>query len=800
MNRTNEPLASDTLVGARTGMPLPDVDGDEVTSPVTIPEVAGVRLLEAIPGGGPLAVVPGIRAIDDLPVWLILVTAELDSRARRRIRSQCADLERVLAVLGDALVVPLVDHGTDTAGRPFLVAARPGRTMDELLAAEGRRPAGEVPIAARAYAAGLDALAAHGFVGSPPDLCRTDSGAMVLSTPLPPALMELVTTLGEGTGHEPPEVLGGADWTPSGQVYACASMLWTLLAGRPPYGGGRRQLDRVLGAPPSSPGRTDVPDRLIAVLRSALAADPGARPADPAALAARLTEPEPSGHATMPPIRPAAAPRPLGSRYLLEHRIGQGASGHVWIARRREDDAPVAVKLLRGELSEDPDVVTRFMRERTVLRGLRHPHLVRVHDLVAEGDVLGIVMDLVDGEDLRRVAARTRLTEPGAATLLAQTASALAAVHAAGIVHRDVKPENILVSERAGRRIALLSDFGIARAIEGSAHTQLVGTPTYCAPELAAGHPPAPPVDVYALGVTGYELLAGRPPFTARTTEALLRAHLEQRPARPDGIADDTWALLESCLAKDPAARPSAAAAARRWAALGDIELPRLDDDLARTADGRRPLTGASVRESSGPGSSAPGSSGPESPDARSAGTELSARPLPVRPPDESRTRGRRLRLPHLVAIAVAVVLGAASGVGIALLRHDQDVPANLSAKPARPAPAPALVQYYLPASVVVSGSGSATISWGRRAETIPGFAGYIVYEVIGGRRAIRTPTALESGRTSFTVPPSTGRSMCYQVAALVTAAPPGPQAEPACVSPGGAPSPHAAPYGTPRS
>src|SRR5918999_2853306 len=339
MNRTDDALTCDTLVRAWTRTLVTDIDGDEVAGPV-IPEVAGVRLLAALPGGGPLVAVPGVRAVDDLPVRLIFVTAELDSRARRRIKTECADLEGMLAVLGDSLVVPLVDHGTDAAGHPFVLAARPGPTIEGLLAAEGRRPIAEVPAAARAYAAGLGALAAHEFVGSPPDLCRTASGALILDTPLPPALVELVATLGDGTGHEPPEVLAGGDWSPPAQVYACASMLWTMLAVRPPYGGGRRQLDRVLGGPPAPLGRTDVPDRLIAVLRSALAVDPGARPAAPAALAAALgelepmaepgparmpapmPEPAPYGHATMAPIQPAGGRRPLGRRYLLEHPIG----------------------------------------------------------------------------------------------------------------------------------------------------------------------------------------------------------------------------------------------------------------------------------------------------------------------------------------------------------------------------------------------------------------------------------------------------------------------------------------------
>jgi hypothetical protein len=156
----------------------------------------------------------------------------------------------------------------------------------------------------------------------------------------------------------------------------------------------------------------------------------------------------------------------------------------------------------------------------------------------------------------------------------------------------------------------------------------------------------------------------------------------------------------------------------------------------------------------------------------------LSARPLPVRPPGEPRRRGRRRR--HLIAIvAAAAVVGVGSGVGIALLRPDRPP----AAKPGAAVAPPGLVQYYLQASVVDADANSATISWGRQAESAPGFAGYIVYDVTDGQHAIRTPTALGRGRTSYTAPLFAGRRTCYRVAALVAKAPPEPQAQPTCVS-----------------
>src|SRR5262249_22710956 len=155
-----------------------------------------------------------------LPVRLILVTATLDTPLRRRIQTEAADLEDMLARLPATAVLPLADHGLDADGRPFLLAARPGPSLHEVLAAEGPLPLGEVLAAAGAAAEGLRLLAERGLTGPPPEVCRT-GGGLALSTPLPPALDEVESALGDGTGHEPPEVLGGDDWTAAGQAYAC---------------------------------------------------------------------------------------------------------------------------------------------------------------------------------------------------------------------------------------------------------------------------------------------------------------------------------------------------------------------------------------------------------------------------------------------------------------------------------------------------------------------------------------------------------------------------------------------------
>ncbi len=248
--------------------------------------------------------------------------------------------------------------------------------------------------------------------------------------------------------------------------------------------------------------------------------------------------------------------------------MGRGASGEVWRGSREADGSPVAVKILRAELTEDADVVDRFLRERRVLLGFEHPHLVRVRDLVAEGGTLAIVMDLVEGTDLRRYLRASGPLDPVAAvTLTDQVLDALTVVHGQGVVHRDVKPENILVDTTdPGRPQAMLTDFGIARLTYGAAITRrtgLIGTPRYMAPELSGQTRATPAADLYSLGIVLYELLSGRAPFDADHPVAILRAHLEQAPEPLDGLPGTLWPTLARLLAKSPADRPATAGDAR---------------------------------------------------------------------------------------------------------------------------------------------------------------------------------------------------------------------------------------------
>ncbi|WP_405912387.1 serine/threonine protein kinase [Streptomyces sp. NBC_00963] len=293
--------------------------------------------------------------------------------------------------------------------------------------------------------------------------------------------------------------------------------------------------------------------------------------------------------------------RPVGSKYLLEEPLGRGATGTVWRAsvgappgaepvgapRGRETAGAeaavagqpgetVAIKVLKEELAEDPDVVMRFLRERSVLLRLTHPNIVRTRDLVVEGDLLALVMDLIDGPDLHHYLRDNGPFSPVAAALLtAQIADALAASHADGVVHRDLKPANVLVKHDAdGQMHPMLTDFGIARLADSPGLTrthEFVGTPAYVAPESAEGRPQTSAVDIYGAGILLYELVTGRPPFAGGTALEVLQRHLSEDPRRPTTVPEALWTVIERCLSKDPGRRPSAENLARglRTAAEG---------------------------------------------------------------------------------------------------------------------------------------------------------------------------------------------------------------------------------------
>lgn len=285
--------------------------------------------------------------------------------------------------------------------------------------------------------------------------------------------------------------------------------------------------------------------------------------------------------------------RKIGSRYTAHQILGRGSAGTVWLGEG--PDGPVAIKLLREDLASDQELVGRFVQERTALLGLEHRHVVSVRDLVVDGDDVALVMDLVRGTDLRtRLERERRLAPEAAVAIVADVADGLAAAHAAGVVHRDVKPENVLLDMQGplgpgGAHPALLTDFGVAKLIDAPKRTRatkIIGTPDYLAPEIVEGLPARAAVDIYALATVLYELLAGFTPFGGGHPGAVLRRHVTETVVPLPGIPDELWQLIVQCLAKAPASRLRASELATRLrellpalAGLPALEVDEPDDD-----------------------------------------------------------------------------------------------------------------------------------------------------------------------------------------------------------------------------
>ncbi|GAQ56381.1 serine/threonine-protein kinase [Streptomyces acidiscabies] len=300
--------------------------------------------------------------------------------------------------------------------------------------------------------------------------------------------------------------------------------------------------------------------------------------------------------------------RKIGSRYTAHQILGRGSAGTVWLGEGPE--GPVAIKLLREDLSSDEELVGRFVQERTALLGLSHPNVVSVRDLVVDGNDLALVMDLVRGTDLRTRLDRDRRLAPEAAVaIVADIAEGLAAAHAAGVVHRDVKPENVLLDMQGplgpgGSHQALLTDFGVAKLIDTPKRTKatkIIGTPDYLAPEIVEGLPPRASVDIYALATVLYELLAGFTPFGGGHPGAVLRRHVTESVAPLPGIPDELWQLLVQCLAKAPASRLRASELAARLrellpslAGMPPLDVDEPDTEADEAADEPEPDTAAS--------------------------------------------------------------------------------------------------------------------------------------------------------------------------------------------------------------
>ena len=253
-----------------------------------------------------------------------------------------------------------------------------------------------------------------------------------------------------------------------------------------------------------------------------------------------------------------------GGRYRLVRRIATGGMGEVWQADDTVLGRRVALKVLVEELAADDRATRRFVREARATARLAHPNVARVYDFGRGGGPPFLVMELLEGETLAARLASGPLPPAEAARVAAAVADALEAAHQRGIVHRDVKPSNIMLTP--GGEVKVL-DFGIAAAADETHSTTgsgLYATVAYVSPERVAGEPATPASDVYSLGAVLYELLCGRPPFPGSSPALVARAHLHDQPVPVRQLAPWVPARLaeacEAAMAKDPARRPSSAA------------------------------------------------------------------------------------------------------------------------------------------------------------------------------------------------------------------------------------------------
>jgi serine/threonine-protein kinase len=418
----------------------------------------------------------------------------------------------------------------------------------------------------------------------------------------------------------------------------------------------------------------------------------------------------------------------LAERYELTALIGSGPTGEVWRARERGTREWLAVKLLDPHLSADPHTVDRFQRERHVLTAFLHLAYVRVRDLVAEGRTVALVMELVNGVDLR-----TRLDRGGplppaeAAEVAATVAEALAAAHDSGVVHCDVKPSNVIVEDETGQ--VRLTDCRVGRLARGFRDgTARYSYAHYAAPEVIDGGPPVPATDVYALGMLLYEMLTGTTPYRVDDPAAVFDWHHGRGRLDLAGVSPALRPLLTECLRTEPTIRPTARQAVAELRRI----VPALGGPPVAEPVAPAPLRTTVLRgTASSAGPARAGSYGPERP----AGEAPSHRPAPTpgqapgRPPSRPWHEPEHPHAPHRPSknVRIGIAAGAAVLVLGAVLLVAIGMPASgggsrnaaPGGQPGRGTPA---------GGAVTSGAGAPQLPAAAGAYTLEGATAFVHY------------------------------------------------------------------------
>ena len=404
----------------------------------------------------------------------------------------------------------------------------------------------------------------------------------------------------------------------------------------------------------------------------------------------------------------------FGGRYELESRIAIGGMGEVWKATDLVIGRSVAIKILKDEYLGDPGFLERFRAEARHAALVNHEGIANVFDYGEEDGSAYLVMELVPGEALSTILERDHvLSTDRVLDIVAQTALALQAAHAAGLVHRDIKPGNLLITPDGRVKI---TDFGIARIADQvplTATGQVMGTVQYLSPEQASGHPASPTTDIYSLGIVAYEALAGRRPFTGESQVAIAMAQINETPPElPVTVSEPVRNLVYSCIAKKPADRPATAAHLARAAQSlrrGDVAaaaaaVPAVLGE-GSALDGTTMLM-PSANQGATQATTVLGAAGPSAGSPR-PGTAASTTVTSTQGDGaEERKKRSAWTIPLIVLIILIVILGIGTIIALTSAnRNAQPVPTATSATPTPTSASPTPTPTPTPTSVTISES-----------------------------------------------------------------------------------------------